>query len=187
MGHRRRFNLLVRNGEPLDSRIATLLDRMAPRVIRQFPSLHDETALIEVLEEAGRRVAEREERGGRLANLAGYTWVTVRSVATSFIRRGAARLVQKTIVVDASQIIASQPAAIGNPDDIEREILLREVLAKLTAEERRVCDLKQAGFSSQEIARQLGRSVVSVDTIFSRAKARLRRLLVDPIDDAAEE
>jgi hypothetical protein len=44
-------------------------------------------------------------------------------------------------------------------------------------EERLICLWKQAGFSSQEIARHQVRAVGSVDTMFSRAK-KLRLALV---------
>jgi len=55
--------------------------------------------------------------------------------------------------------------------------LLREMLGRLSREERLVCLWKKAGFSSQEIAKYQGRSVAAVDTLFSRAKQKLRRAL----------
>jgi DNA-directed RNA polymerase specialized sigma24 family protein len=55
-------------------------------------------------------------------------------------------------------------------------VLVRELLAALTRDERRVCAMKAEGFSAGEIARAMGRSPASVDTLYSRAKARARRL-----------
>lgn len=74
-------------------------------------------------------------------------------------------------------VLASARAVNGSAEEIERDILLREVLGKLSREERLVCVWKRAGFSSQEIAKHQRRSVAAVDTLFSRAKQKLRRLL----------
>ena len=61
-------------------------------------------------------------------------------------------------------------------EDIERRELLHQELAVITAHERRVCTMKAAGYSAGEIARFVGRSIASVDTVYSRAKAKARRL-----------
>ena len=83
------------------------------RLRRQFPALQDEVALTEVMEEAGRRIASREERGGPIEKLHGYAWVTVRSVATSHMRRGSIRLIQKTLDSEASHAqIAVRPGSV---------------------------------------------------------------------------
>lgn len=172
------LGLLDSDGKPLADRIQRALSRLLPRLRREFPALRDEVALTEVMEEAGRRIANREERGGPLEKLHGYAWVTLRSVATSHVRRGSIRLVQKTLEPEASHAaLAAVPAASGTPEEIERAVLLREVLDRLSPEERLVCIWKKAGFSSREIAEHQGRSVVSVDTLFSRAKDKLRRAL----------
>jgi len=170
--------LVGEDGKALDHRIQAALNRMMPRIVRQFPALQDEVALVEVMEEAGRRIAGREERSGPLEKLHGYAWVTVRSVATSYMRRSATRLLQKTIDPAASEaLLSSAPAVTSTASDIEQQILLREVLNRLTVAQRRICIWKRAGFSSEEIASHLGCTVAAVDTIFSRAKAKLRRLL----------
>jgi DNA-binding CsgD family transcriptional regulator len=66
---------------------------------------------------------------------------------------------------------------IGSAEEIERGILLREVLAHLSPEERLICMWKKAGYSSQEIAEYQGRSVSAVDTLLCRARQKIRRLL----------
>lgn len=166
------------DGKPIEDRIQAALYRMMPRIVRQFPALQDEVALVEVMEEAGRRIAGREERSGPLEKLHGYAWVTLRSVAMSYMRRSATRLLQKTVDPAASEaLLSSVPAVTSTAHDIEQQILLREVLNRLTVAQRRICIWKRAGFSSEEIASQLGCTVGAVDTIFSRAKAKLRRLL----------
>ena len=153
MNDARGLILLDRNGELLETEIQAVLTRMSARTVRQFPVLNDDIALVEVLEEAGRRIAAKQERAGPIANLYGYAWVTIRSVATSFMRRGAVRLVQKTIEPEAGEaLLTAAPAPHSTPEQIEQRILLREVLSKLSGEERLICVWKHAGFSSREIS-----------------------------------
>lgn len=178
MEHLRTLGLLDSNGKPLAERIQRVLGRLLPRLRRQFPALQDEVALTEVMEEAGRRIANREDRGGPIEKLHGYAWVTIRSVATSRMRRGSSQLIQKTLTTEAGHaLLAAVPAVSGSPEQIERDILLREVSAHLSQEEWLTCLWKLEGFSSQEIADRQGRSVVAVDTLFSRAKQKLRKAL----------
>lgn len=178
MNDMRAPGLLDADGNPLPVHIAGVITRLLPRLQRQFPILQDEVALTDVAEEAGRRIRVRETRDGPLQKLHGYAWVTLRSVATSLVRRGSIRLVQSTLGPEASrERIAAIPAQSGSAHEIERDILLREVLETLTPEERLVCIWKTAGFSSQEIAAFRGRTVVAVDTLFSRAKQKVRTAL----------
>ena len=129
MEHLRTIGLLDSNGKPLADRIQKVLGRLLPRLRRQFPGLQDDVTLTEVMEEAGRRIVSREERGGPIDKLHGYAWVTVRSVATSQMRRGSVRLMQKTLESEASYAkLASVPAGSGTAEQIERNILLREAL-----------------------------------------------------------
>jgi DNA-directed RNA polymerase specialized sigma24 family protein len=166
------------NGSPIPDRIQRVLDDLSPRLRRQFPALQDDSVLAEVIDEAGRRLLLRETRGGPIERLHAYAWVTLRTVATSHLRLGSTRVLQRTLRSGASQKrLSSTRAVVGSVEEIERHILLREVLAHLTREERLICVWKKAGFSSQEIARFQGRSVIAVDTIFCRAKQKIRRLL----------
>lgn len=187
MDHMRALGLLDSNGNPLDDHIERVLTGLLPKLRRRFPNLQDEVALTEVMEEAGRRIANREERGGPIDRLHGYAWVTVKSVATSHLRTPAARLIQRTLKPEASQDhIALASADYGSPEHIERDILMREVFDMLSHEERMVFAWKKAGFSAQEIAARLHRSVTSVDTLFSRAKQRVRQALgLTPVADEA--
>ena len=93
--HSRSVSLVNETGGPLDPRIERVLMKMLPRFRRQFPSFRDDVALVDVLEEAARRIAKREARIGPIAHLAGYAWVTLRTVATSKLRRGDARLMER--------------------------------------------------------------------------------------------
>lgn len=187
MEHLRNLRLLDERGNLLSAHIEEVLVRLLPRLQRQFPALQDEVAITEVVEEAGRRIASREQRAGPIEKLHGYAWVTLRSVATSWMRRGSNRLTQRTLGADESQAALSTVVTeSGTPEQIERDILLREVLAQMTADERMVCIWKKAGFSSQEIAQHRGSSAAAVDTVFSRAKQKIRRLL-GVLDSGAHE
>ena len=172
------IGLLDSDGRPFHPRIERVLCQLVTRLRREFPALRDEVTVTEVMEEAGRRIRAREERGGEVERLHGYAWVTVRSVATSRMRLGSTRLIQRSIEPEAAGArLSAIRATVGTAEDVERRLLLRELLATLSREERLVCLWKQAGFSSQEIADHRGRSVEAVDTMFSRAKQKLRMAL----------
>lgn len=177
MEHLRRIGLLDSDGQPFHPHIERVLTQLLPRLCREFPSLQDEVSLAEIMEEAGRRIRHREERGP-IERLHGYAWVTVRSVATSRMRLGSSRLEQKTLdsVAGNARLLAT-PSPRGTPADVEQGVLLRELLQTLSREERMICLWKKAGFSSQEIALQQRRTVVAIDTIFSRAKQKIRNAL----------
>jgi DNA-directed RNA polymerase specialized sigma24 family protein len=65
----------------------------------------------------------------------------------------------------------------GSAEQIERDILLREIESTLTPEEARIFHLKALGFSSEEIAKVRGSSVNSVDKVMSRLKQKFRALI----------
>lgn len=164
-------------GAPFEPRVAGVLAQMRVRLVRQFPVCRDELLAVDVLEEAGRRLLRRERRLGPIANLHGYAWVTIRSVITSRLRRGDARIVERSVRArDLDALVSAQGSTNRAGVEIERRVLLAQVLAVLTEDERRICAMKAAGYSAGEIAALVGRSAASVDTLYSRAKARARRL-----------
>lgn len=174
----RNLRLLDADGNPLNARIASALNRLVPRFQKQFPSLRDEQDVTEILEQAGQKIARREREAGPIEKLHGYAWVTLRNVAASWVRRGSGQLKQHTLSsVESETALAALPAEIGTPDQIEIAILVREVQAQLSKQERLVLGWKKAGFSSEEIARFRGTSVGAVDALFSRAKHKIRALL----------
>jgi len=175
MNHMRALGLLDGDGKPIAPHVERVLARLLPRLRRQFPALQDDVALTEVMEEAARRIVSREERGGPIDRIHGYAWVTIRSVAMSYLRRPAERLIQNTLGPEASEVhLALTSADYGSPDQVERGILLREALDTLSPDERMICLWKRAGFSAKEIAVAQGRSVAAVDTLYSRAKQKIR-------------
>jgi DNA-directed RNA polymerase specialized sigma24 family protein len=185
MEHLRTIGLLDSDGQPFHPRIERVLIQLLPRLRREFPSLQDEVGLVEIMEEAGRRIRQRERRGP-IERLHGYAWVTVRSIATSRMRLGSAKLHQKTLDSDAGNArLLATPTSRGTATEVEQAVLLRELLQTLSREERMICLWKKAGFSSQEIALHQRRTVVAIDTIFSRAKQKIRKALgIDEVDEA---
>lgn len=184
MEHLRPIGLLDRNGEPFPDHIQQVLERLSLRLRREYPVLQDDVALIDVLEEAGRRIAAREARGGPIERLHGYAWVTLRSVAKSRMRRGSIRLRQKTLdpKVGAARLSALT-SETGSAEEIEQGLLFTQILSLLSPDEQAMVLWRRAGYSSAEIARASGRSIDAIDKVFSRAKQRVRRALgvQDPV------
>jgi DNA-directed RNA polymerase specialized sigma24 family protein len=169
--------LLDRQGRPLASHLQEVLKTLVPKLLRQFPVLKDDFLLTEVLEEAGRRVADHERKKGALDRLRGFTWVTVRNVATSRVGRQSARLSQRTLPAEESHAaLSAVTAEWSSQREIERDILFREVLTSLAPDERVVCVWKVLGFSSREIARHRRSSVAAVDALVWRVKQKIRGL-----------
>ena len=189
MEHLRHFRLLDEEGHPLSAHIADALSGLVPRFRKHFPALQDEDDLTAVFEQAGRKIAHREQERGPIERLHGYAWVTLRSTAASWLRRGSGRLAQHTLPSDESEAaLAILPAAIGTPDQIENAILMREVEPHLSRQERLVLGWKKAGFTSEEIAQFRRTSVGAVDAVFSRAKHKIRALLrVQQYGDSRDE
>jgi RNA polymerase sigma factor (sigma-70 family) len=179
MAHSGKFVLLDESGNPLAARIEGVLNDLAPRLCRQFPLLtKDEVVLVDILEEAGRRLLDRERRSGPIEKLHGYAWVTVRSVAAARMRRGPMRLERATLEADDDgTVLSSLASEVGSEEAIERGILLKQVLASLSAEERVLCMWKRAGLSSREIAGRLGTSPHAADMLFYRIKEKIRAAL----------
>ena len=169
------LDMLDTSGTPLSTRIAGVLRRLKPRFHRQFSAIQDEVAQVEVFEEAGRRLTRRENHGGPIEKLNGYAWVTLRSVAQSYLRRGSSRLLQRTLDSDvADTIVSSLQTDSVTPEQIERGILLRELQEQLAPDEQFVWVCKLRGYSSREIAAFQLSTVTAVDTLFCRAKRKLR-------------
>lgn len=170
--------LLDAHGIPFSDDLQEVLQHLVPRLLRQFPQLQDLVHVVEVLEEAGQRVLRRQTARGPIANLHGFAWVTLRNVALTRVSLGRGQLAERTLPPDQSaEHLAKLPARDASPAVIERTILLHEALAYLSRDEQLIVAWKQAGLSSAWIARKIGRSVSAVDTAFTRAKQRLRRIV----------
>ena len=178
MGSLPKHVLVDTSGHPLSDRLQGVLSDLVPTLRRRFPGLKDEVLVTHILEEAGRRLADRERRQGPIERLHGYAWVTVRSVATSMMRRSSIRLERATLGAEESlAVLATRSSETASLEQIERDILFWEIMAQLSPGERMVCLWKKAGFSSREIAQRRGTSVAAVDTLFCRLKEKIRKAL----------
>ena len=168
--------LLDESGKPLPERIQHVLDALTPKLRRKFSMIRDEVVLIEILEQAGQQIARREARDGPVEQLYGFTWVTLRNVAISRLRRSPELLEGLAIGSEESAVaLSSLRAEESSPEVIEYNILLREVLGRLSSRERMIAIWKKAGFSSAEIAAELGMSVSCVDTKLCRLRRKVRK------------
>lgn len=165
-------------GDPLAPHIEGALTRLLPQFQQRYPALRDDLVRAEVLDEAARRIAERERRSGPVNKIYAYAWTALRHATVTWFRQGANKVAERSLSPEHSEaVLGTLEASMGTPEQIEQEILLREVMAQLTPEERFVVTWKGAGYSSEEIARQRGTSAAAVDTLFSRAKAKIRAAL----------
>jgi RNA polymerase sigma factor (sigma-70 family) len=163
-------------GRPFEAHIQEVLRSLVPRLRRTFPTLQDEAVITDVMEQAGRRIADAEVRLGTIHDLHAYAWVAVRSVAVSMFRQS--RVAQRTLEFGSSEsILASTPSEVGSPAEIEREILLREIMSMLTPDERQLLFWKKAEFSSREIAARRGMTVRALDMAYARLRKRIREAL----------
>jgi DNA-directed RNA polymerase specialized sigma24 family protein len=170
--------LLDDAANPLSRRLQHVLGAIPPRLRKRFPALGDDLFVTDVLEEAGRRIVARERSSGPVADLDAFAWVTVLNVARSRMRHPTMRLASSMLGSEESQVVlATLPSTQGSPEQIEADILVREVLAQLSPEERGLCSLKREGLSSREIAREWSTSITRVNILFYRAKRRIRDAL----------
>lgn len=181
-----RATFVDEHGQPLHAHVQRVLREVAPRLQRQFPSVRDEVTITDILEEAGRKIQRHEQQAGPIEKLHAYAWVTVKSIATSTVRRSSMRLARATLEPDVSDVVlGSLRSSTGTAEQIETDILLRETLTQLTPEERMICALKRLGFSGREIAQHEGTSVERVNTFFFRLKRKIRDVLREPGADAS--
>lgn len=170
--------LLDHRGKPLPDRIQHVLDELVPKLRRKFSMIRDDVVVVEILEQAGQQIANREVRDGPIERLYGFAWVTVRNVAISRLRRSPHLLELSTVgSAESAAALSRLTAEESSPADIEYRILLGQVLGRLSSRERMIAIWKQAGRSSQEIAEHLGMSVSAVDTAYCRIRQKVQRLL----------
>ena len=174
----RKFGLLGADGKLPEDRLLKALNDLLPRFRRRFPAIQDEVEITEVFEEAVRRIQKRERQAGPIEKLRGYAWKALECIGVSFHRRSTMQVHVKRVESRTGPEIVSKLRALdGSAEQIERDILLREIESSLTPEEARIFHLKALGFSSEEIAKVRGSSVNSVDKVMSRLKQKFRALI----------
>jgi hypothetical protein len=175
--------LLDEFGQPLSARLQHGLWPLAPQLRRDYPALGDECLLTEVLEEAGQRIAAREERSGAVANLPDYAWIVAKRIAALRIRCGEWAVVTATLPSDASETaLRYLQAGFGTSEQIFNELLCKELTADLRPDEWPILRGKQLGHSDEEIATGCGSSRRTVYNVWKRLKRKLlsQALTVDP-------
>ena len=178
MGTPREYTFVDEDGQPFDPRIQQVLREVRAPLRARFPSLADDTVVTEVIEDAGRRIRAHERAIGPVRNLSAYAWVTAQNLARSRGRRSEMRLAAGTR--DATQHHAafeSLAATVGTAEQVEAQVLVRELVERLTDDERQLVEDKLAGLYSREIAEHRGMTVAQVDIAFFRLKGKLARLL----------
>jgi RNA polymerase sigma-70 factor (ECF subfamily) len=112
----------------------------------------------------------------RVANLAPWLFTIAHNVVTDWYRER-----RQDVELDAAQEL---PSGGSSPEETvlarSAAIELREALAHLTQDQRRVVELRLAGLTGPEIRLALGKSRSWVDTTQFRALKRLRELLTAP-------
>jgi DNA-binding CsgD family transcriptional regulator len=166
--------LLDEYGQPLSTRLQTVLLPLAARLQRQFPTLNDDCTLTEVLEESGRRIAAREERKGPLDNVHAYAWVVVRRMAALRLRHDQWAVARATLTSAESEMaLRRTPAGFATSEQIYNEILCKELLAHLSPIEQQIAKGKNAGQSADEIARGCGTSRRTISNAWRRLKRKM--------------
>jgi RNA polymerase sigma factor (sigma-70 family) len=173
-----RTPFLDHTGNPLPDRIQSALDKLVPRLRKKFSMIRDEVILVEIMEQAGQKLLNREVRDGRIDQLYGFAWVTVYRVAISKLRSSPYLLEQPTVdSAESASALSRLTSEQSSPASIERDVLVSQVLGHLSPRERMIAIWKKSGFSSREIAENLEISVSTVDTTFCRVRQKVQRLL----------
>jgi RNA polymerase sigma factor (sigma-70 family) len=178
MAHRTKFPLADSNGQPVAEHIQRVLDRLRPRFEANFPAIRDETAIAQVFETVALKVARHEHRSGGAEHLHGLAWTALKRQAISWMRSSSARAETRTLGTAESVIeLGRTPARDFSPEQIERQILCRQILDRLSEIDATMLLLQQAGFTLREIAERYGEPLNTVATRLSRLKADIRRRL----------
>ena len=181
MGPLLKLQLADRSGNPLNLRIHAALDALLVRFRRRFLSIRDEAIIANLFEEAGRRIDDKERADGQLENLHGFAWTTLEHLTISWMRRSEQRLqIQSVSMTESDGLASLLEAREGSPAQLEDNVFWREILGTMNETERLAHVWRiVGGLSNREIAKRLGRSPGSVDTMFSRTHAKLRKLIAE--------
>jgi DNA-directed RNA polymerase specialized sigma24 family protein len=178
MGSADRHTFLGGDGSRLDARIQRVLRGLRLRFPKRLPQLDHDVFITEVFEEAGRRIVAHETEHGRVDNLEAFAWTAVLNVARSRLARSSMRVVGSTLDPEASYAVLRRlHAHDGTREQIETDILVQQILARLSPQERDLYYWKAWGHSTREIARACGKSEGHVNTLVYRMRMKIRDLL----------
>ncbi|MEP7309343.1 MAG: hypothetical protein ABJA98_27890 [Acidobacteriota bacterium] len=175
--HRDDVSLVNEYGQPFSARLNDALTDLAPRLRAAFPILNDPYALTEILEEAARNIMAREAGEGAVDDLRAYAWTTATHTVVRRLKRGEWAVQRASLSVDDSaSALASMLSAAPTLDQIEAEILAREIADQLSPDDQHLLRCRRAGLSLAEIAQQQRRSRVAVESSWRRVKRRMYSL-----------
>ena len=178
MGSAYRDTFLDGDGSPLNPRIQRVLCDLRLRFRRRLPRIDDDVFGTEVFEEAGRRIVAYEVEHGRVEDLEAFAWTVVLNVARSRLARSSMRVIGATLDHEASDaVLRALHARDGSREQIETDILVQEILAHMTPEERDLYYRKAWGHSVRDIARACGKSEGHVNTLVYRMRLKIQDLL----------
>lgn len=167
-------------GRPFEEPLQQALHNAYVQLRREFTPLRDDTDRIDVVEEAGRRIRDRDRERSDVNDFEVYVWTSVSNAAKSRLRRNEMRLVRGRLDPEATEEAFGELVAVhGTQEQIENGIFEREILASLNEDERCLLHYKEAGRKALEIAAELGISVIAVHVRFHRLKRKVRRLLAE--------
>lgn len=169
---------LDRDGRPFDERMQAVLRVLHRRFRSRLPRIDDGLFVTEILEEAGRRTVTHEAEHGQVENLEAFAWRAVLNVAKSRFTRSSMRLDRATLDPSANDaVLRSLHARDGTREQIERDVLVQELLTHLTPQERNLYFWRAWGYTSREIARAFGTTEGNVNTLVYRMNLKIRELL----------
>ncbi len=171
----RKLVLVDEQGRPVDERTLGVLEKLQGRFRKQFRRIQDESVVTTIFEKVAALMARRERASGPLERPYGYAWRALQSIAISNLRGTSIELHRhRAESRDGRDIVRRLEAMDGTPDQIERDILMKELVAQMTPEEAFIVAHKMAGHTSAVIAAKLGCAPATVDVAVWRIRQRLR-------------
>lgn len=171
----RKLVLLDDQGRPVDERTLSVLEKLQGKFRKHFRRIQDESVITTIFEKVAAMMARRERASGTLERPYGYAWRALQSIAISNLRGTSIELHRhRAESRDGRDIVRRLKAMDGTPDQIERDILMKELVAQMTPEEVFVFGHKMAGHPSAAIAASLGCAPATVDVTLWRIRQKLR-------------
>lgn len=170
--------LVDQQGQPAAARIQLVFDGLHPRFRTHFPTIQDDAAIAFVFESAAAKVIRHEHLNGDAASLHGLAWTALKRQALSWLRSKRAQTEARTLgSADGLEYLNRLAAVDFSAEQIERQVLCRQILERLPERDAKLLMLQQAGFSVREIAEHFGESTSAVATRLTRLKQTLRKSL----------
>ena len=178
MGPADKHAFLDSDGSPLEPRIQRVLRVLRLRFGSRLSRIDGDVFVTEVFEDAGRRIVAHEAEHGRVEDLEAFAWTVVLNVARSRLARSSMRVIGATLDHEASDaVLRALHARDGTREQIENDILVQQILARMTPEERDLYWRKAWGHSVRDIARACGKSEGHVNTLVYRMRLTIKELL----------